>query len=394
MADMKIAYILGMYPCLTETFAAREITALREMGERVFVFANDGEKSGKQTDIFYRPTFFSPDGIYSFFSFFIKRPTCLLGFWYLVFRLFIESVSDGVYLARNIHTVVFFCRKINEERIDHIHSFFLSRPACIGLAVSKLAGVGFSIGAHARDIYVESGALAVKAERAEFIVCCTASGQRHLQEKLGIDMRGKVYLNYHGVEDCYTERKPKSSELRVLGVGRLVHKKGFEYFIRAMAIVARNRPTVRAEIIGTGAEDGKLKELAVRLGALRYVYFFGAKSHREALESIGQADILVAASVLAGDGDRDGIANVVLEAFASGCAVVSSDLEAMREVVRDGETGLVVQAGQVQELADAILRLIDDQELRGYLAGNAYRFVRENFDSRKNAQQLIELFQR
>ncbi len=393
MADMKIAYVLGKYPCLSETFAAREITALRKMGQRIFVFANDSGKSEKQTDVFYKPMFFSLDGVYSVLSFFIKRPMCFFRFWCLVFRLFAESAGDGVYLARNIHTAVFFCRKIIEERIEHVHSYFLSRPACIGLAVSKLAGVGFSIGAHARDIYVESGTLAVKAERAEFIVCCTASGQRYLRQTLPADLRDKVYLNYHGVEDCYAQRKGDTSELKVLGVGRLVRKKGFEYFIKAMAIVTRNRPAVKTEIIGAGYQEMKLKELVVRLGITKHVCFLGAKNRRQTLEAIGRADILVSASVIDNDGDRDGIANVVLEAFASRCAVVSSGLEAMREVVKDGETGLVVDSEQVRELADAILRLVDDEGLRGYLANNAYRFVRENFDSRKNGRRLIELFQ-
>ena len=393
MADMKIAYVLGKYPCLTETFAAREITALREMGQRIFVFANEIGKRTKQTDVFYKPMFFSLDSVYSVLSFFIKKPTFFFRFWYLVFRLFAESAGDGLYLARNIHTAVFFCRKIIEEQIEHVHSYFLSGPACIGLAVSKLAGVGFSIGAHARDIYVESGALAVKAERAEFIVCCTASGQRYLQEKLPAELRDKVYLNYHGVDNCYAEKKAGTSELRILGVGRLVPKKGFEYFIKAMAIVARNRPLVKTEIIGAGYQEKKLKELAIKLGITKHVCFLGAKNHQETLEAIGRADILVSASVIDNDGDRDGIANVVLEAFASRCAVVSSDLDAMREVVKDGETGLVVDSEQVQELADAILRLVDDEGLRGYLANNAYRFVRENFDSSKNGRRLIKLFQ-
>ncbi|MCK4886933.1 MAG: glycosyltransferase family 4 protein [Planctomycetes bacterium] len=393
MADMKIAYVLGRYPCLSETFAAREMATLRKMGQKIFVFANDGRKSTKQRDVFYKPAFFSPDGIYSVLSFFVKKPMCFFRFWYLVFRLFVESAGDGLYLARNIHTAVFFCRKVIEKRIEHVHSYFLSRPACIGLAVSKLAGVDFSIGAHARDIYVESGALRVKVERAKFIVCCTASGQRYLRGKLGAKHRRKVYLNYHGVEDCYVERKRGTSELKILSVGRLVRKKGFDYFIRAMAIVVKNRPEVKAEIIGSGYEERKLKELVVRLGVAKHVCFGGAKSHRETLKAIGRADILVAASVVADDGDRDGIPNVVLEAFASGCAVLASNLETIREVVKDGKTGLIVAPEQVQELADAILRLVDDQELRKYLADNAYRFVRENFDSRKNAQRLIGLFQ-
>src|SRR5262249_10197977 len=110
------------------------------------------------------------------------------------------------------------------------------------------------------------------------------------------------------------------------------------------------------------------------------------------MRHVQQAAVLVLPCVIATDGDRDGLPNVLLEAMALGTPCVSTDVTGIPEVVRNGETGLMVPQHDPVALAEAVERLLVDSELRLRLAARARQLIEQEFDIRRNAAQRRALF--
>jgi glycosyltransferase involved in cell wall biosynthesis len=158
-------------------------------------------------------------------------------------------------------------------------------------------------------------------------------------------------------------------DLFVLGLGRLVDKKGFSDLLAAVA----QTPGVHAVIAGQGDLLGPLEAQARATGAR--VSFPGALDRNAASEALGAADVVAVPSVRDRAGNVDGLPNVLLEALAAGRAVVASRVAGIPDVVRDDETGLLVPPGDPPALAAALLRLRREPETRARLGASARRLA-------------------
>lgn len=163
------------------------------------------------------------------------------------------------------------------------------------------------------------------------------------------------------------------SPVRLLAVGRLVEKKGFHVLLDALADID---PTLwELMIVGDGPERRTLEDAASALP----VTFAGQLSREDLTRADAQADVAVFPSVRAASGDQDGLPVALLEAMASGCAVIVSDLPGLDEAVKPGVTGLSVASGDVVALREALLSLIGDAALRQSL-GRAAALRAQDFD--------------
>ena len=115
-------------------------------------------------------------------------------------------------------------------------------------------------------------------------------------------------------------------------------------------------------------------------GCAACVRFLGALKNEELPAVYQRAGVVVFPSIVSDDGDREGFGLVLVEAMGCGCAAVVTDLPAMRDIVSDGKTGLVVSQKNSVQLAKAVIRLMGDSELRSAIARKGRRHVRENFD--------------
>ena len=127
------------------------------------------------------------------------------------------------------------------------------------------------------------------------------------------------------------------------------------------------------------AGDGSLRARLVRAAAGLPVTIVPWKPHVELMVEVASAAVVAAPSVVAPDGDRDGIPNIVLEAMATGTPVVGSSVGGIGEVIRDGETGYLVEPGDAKALADALLRVFDEPEKTNEMTANAREVVRREF---------------
>ena len=205
--------------------------------------------------------------------------------------------------------------------------------------------------------------------------------------------RSKIKRIYNGLDlTRFGYAAPRYRAPLVLGVGRLVEKKGFDVLLEACAKLAEKGREFRCEIIGHGDLESELRAQidALRIGEVAQLV--GPYPSPRVIERMQEAAVLAVPCVIGDDGNRDGLPTVLLEAMALGTPCVSTDVTGIPEVIRDAETGLLVPQHDANALADAIDRLIGDAAIRVKLAENARRLIDSEFDIEVNARQLRESF--
>lgn len=174
--------------------------------------------------------------------------------------------------------------------------------------------------------------------------------------------------------------------------GSLLRSGFATWLIEACAVLRDRNREFSCSIVGGGDLEGELQDLIVRRELGSTVELLGPRPQSEVIQIVQQATVLAAPCVIADDSNRDGLPTVLIEAMALGTPCVSTDVTGIPEIARHEQTGLMVSQRDPSELADAIERLFDDQDLRVLLAKNARRLVETEFDIHQNAAELRELF--
>lgn len=167
---------------------------------------------------------------------------------------------------------------------------------------------------------------------------------------------------------------------QLLFVGRLVEKKGLPYLLHALQQLLPTHPDLQLVVAGSGTAQADLIQLGESLGIGQHVTFVGRLEHSSLVRLYQTSTLAVFPFVQAKDGDMEGLGLVMVEAMGCGCPVVVSDLPAVRDVIRQGETGCVVTAADSAALAMAIASLLADPVQRQTLSTQALATVRNGFD--------------
>ncbi|MFO7946811.1 MAG: glycosyltransferase family 4 protein [Armatimonadota bacterium] len=171
----------------------------------------------------------------------------------------------------------------------------------------------------------------------------------------------------------------------VLFVSRLIERKGLQHLLDALAEVAAEGLEFRLKVVGDGPMREKLQEQTARLGLLQQVEFMGLQPRSRLPEIYRSAHIFCLPSA------SEGMANVVLEALASGLPLVVTDVPGTRELVEEGQNGFVVDSAGPEILAAPLQKLIADGELRRSM-GETSRERSKPFAWSKMAQKYIALY--
>jgi len=391
---MKTAYITTTFPCQSETFVLREILQLQKTGLEITVFAvqKDNIKTPYNGQVFYRPPRFSKFSLYCIFELLKKHP---LSFW-VISKLFFYSIfrnpKEALTLITNIHTIAAFAKLIEDNAIEHIHACFLSFPAVIALAISKITNIDFSISAHARDIYTEKGNAKLKITNASFVAVCNQAALKHLENTIPAELSKKLFLIHHGIEIPKIGPDNLKNKYSIVAIARLAEKKGLKYLVRAMKLVTEQEPSCKLTMIGQGPENKTLISLTQKLGISENITFAGQLEHRQTLNILSSASALIVPSIIAKDNDRDGIPNVIIEAFISKTPVIASELPSIKEVITHNKIGLLVPCKNPEKIAHAIIKLLNNNALSNRLSENGFKFALQNFNIEKNAGLLAKLF--
>jgi glycosyltransferase involved in cell wall biosynthesis len=324
----------------------------------------------------------------------VLRPRAYFGtFLYLISRPH-PSLKTRAMTVFHFAEGVFAAYFLRGENWDHLHAHFIDRAATVALVASRLIGIPYSLTAHASDIYVNPILLKEKLGGAKFVATCTGYNRDYLSQFGEGLFNHKLNCIYHGLELDRYRRKPAPSPDKaiLLSVGQLKERKGFRYLVGACRLLIDRGYAVECHIIGEGPLRTDLEEQIRQLSLEGSVLLCGSLLHQEVIEQYQAAAVFVLPAVLGGDGDRDGIPNVILEAMAMELPVVSTNHSGIPEVVQHGVTGLLVSPADEAALAEAIAKLLEDADLRRRLGRNGRQTVAEKFDVERNVTRLLGEF--
>lgn len=276
------------------------------------------------------------------------------------------------------------------DTLVHVH--FAAGAALNALRATRVAGRGFSLTAHAYDIYKTPTNLEEKVRSAHLVTSGCDYTVADLRRIAGPDRADRVHRIVMGVDpEQFRRSTPHPDGRTVLAVGRLVPKKGFVHLIRAAADPALSEAVDRVVILGDGPLRGELELEAERLGVADRVELAGRIEHHEVRHWLERAAVLAMPCVVADDGDRDSMPVVVKEALAMEIPVVASDEVGLPELVRP-EFGRTVPPADPGALAAALRELLDlTPEERASMGRAGRRFVSEHANIEAETAKLSAL---
>jgi glycosyltransferase involved in cell wall biosynthesis len=405
-----VAFILKGYPRLSETFIAQEIAALERRGLAIEIVSlrhpTDASVHPVHREIKARITYL-PEYLH-------REPLRVLAAWARARRLPGYARAWRIWRAdlardRSANRIRRFgqaCVLATEvaPRVGWLHAHFLHTPASVARYAAIMAGLPWSGSAHAKDIYTSPDwELSEKLADCRWLVTCTAANRDHLAR---LAPPGRVGLVYHGLDlsrwPAGPVRPPRNGSLpakegapadpvMLIAVGRAVEKKGLDDLIGALALLPAGL-SWHLTHIGGGPLKEALQRQAAEAGLAARLTWMGARPQEEVLAAYRQADLFCLAPRIAGDGDRDGLPNVLMEAQSQGLAVVATRVSAVPELIVDGANGLLVEPGDRAGLAAALERLIRDPELRARLGAAGEARVRDEFAMEAGIDDLAARF--
>jgi colanic acid/amylovoran biosynthesis glycosyltransferase len=287
-----------------------------------------------------------------------------------VFRRYNAIVALAEYGDLAVHAVA-ACDRVNIPLIAHFHGYDASR----------------------RDVLQQNAAGYEKLFRHAAGIVAVSHSMRDQLIELGAPAE-KVHYNPYGV-DCnyFSGSKPAGSAPILLAVGRFTEKKAPHLTLRAFARTLLHVPHARLRMIGDGPLRASCISLAGELGIDHAVAFLGTQGPAVVEEEMRIARAFVQHSLKAPSGDSEGTPVAILEAAASGLAVISTRHGGIPDVVIEGETGFLVNEGDVEGMSLFMTRVLDDPDLAGRFGESGRCRVQREFSMDMRIGHLADIIE-
>lgn len=328
-----------------------------------------------------------------------------------------ESLEGGVRIKRQLYALapavatsaLWTCNRVlSRERLDLVHAHWVVPNGPIGALAARRHKLPLVISLHGSDISVSqrSGWIG-RLTRSSFAraAAVTAPSEDLLERARGLGATGLLELIPYGADvDAFVADSAAAARIReqlglpgdhtvVCAIGRFVHWKGFDCLIEAFAKASFVLPHMRLVFVGDGDLREDLEARAKSLGVSQKVTFAGMASRHEMPGYLTAADIVVVPSIHY-DGYVDGLPNVALEAMAAGKPLVATRVGGLPQLVQSGENGLLVDERDPDALADAIVMLARDPDLRGRLGENGRTLIRDSMNWDVVAERFESVYER
>jgi glycosyltransferase involved in cell wall biosynthesis len=293
---------------------------------------------------------------------------------------------------------VWLAKELKGSSVQSVHVHFAWLSGAAGMILSQLLDLPFTVTAHAYDIYsVQNDLLNLTAQMADHLVTISEYNRQVILRRLNTLASEKITVIRCGIDlDKFQFELGELANpcFEITSVGSLIEKKGHEYLIRACHELELQGINFHCVIVGGGENKQLLQTLIRDLNLEDRVFLVGPQTQTWVIDRLRKSDLFALACVTAKDGECDGIPVVLMEALAMQVPVISTSVSGIPELVRDGETGLLVPERDSSALASAIVCMIQNKSLSQRLAREGRVLVKEDYDVTKNAGQLVALFQR
>jgi glycosyltransferase involved in cell wall biosynthesis len=384
----SIAVICSRYPAVSHAFLVNEVRALREQALDVHTFtirrpAADVLRSGAYREEAERTFAVLPPRPLRLFASHVRaalsRPLRYLACLSLSLRLTSGGPRHALWRAFYFAEAVLVWDECRRRGVRHLHAHFANVGSDVAMLAAHLGGAGWSwsFTMHGCTELFDGTKhrLPEKLRRADVAICNSHFTRSQLMRLAGHEHWHKLRVVRCGVDSRHftpAERRPAGGPLRILTVARLVRAKGHAVLLEALSSLRDEGIETVATFVGDGPERERLERLACELRL--DVRFTGAVGQDELPDYYNDAQVFCLPTL------DEGLGVVLLEAMASGLPAVSSRLMGVPEVIRDGESGLLVPPGRPDELANALRRLAQSPELRERMGCSGRAIAVEEFD--------------
>lgn len=396
---MRVAYLVNQYPMVSHSFIRREIVALEGLGASVLRVASRGWDATlvDPADLAERKKtkYLLEAGVgrllASLLRTFVSSPMLLLRAAGLAARTArMSSRPLPVHLAY-LGQACLLRELAREERVDHVHAHFGTNSTEVAMLCAALGGPRYSFTVHGPEEFDMPAGLHLKEkiERAQFVAAISSFGRSQLYRWIGHAQWNKVKVVRCSVDESFTQVVvPPATESRTaVCVGRLCEQKGQLLLLAAAREMVERGHDIELVLAGDGEMRPELERLVAAYGLQSRVRITGWVSAAEVRSLLLGARALILPSF------AEGLPVVIMEAMALGRPVISTRIAGIPELVREGQEGWLVPAGDCQALVDAWIELLQAEPARLQAMGeSARRRVALRHSPSEAARKLMQLF--
>lgn len=299
-------------------------------------------------------------------------------------------------------------KTIKKEKFDVVSAHWILPNGFISYLATKFIHIPYTVTLAGSDVYVSNknklfSFMAKKAAENANVVLADSPTYVNQLKKTGAHVKNysiipypvdtsMLKINLGGVSTLRNELNLKQDTITLLGVGRLVYKKGFKYLLKAFSKVTKKHKEVILIIVGVGDLENELKELTKSLHIESFVKFVGNIKRDKIVAFYNLADIFIMPSVVDEGGNIDDRPVALLEAIACGKPVIATNFPGNALSIKDSISGFLVPQKDVKSLEHAIILLIESKGLRMRMGKEASKLASKNFGIKTIGEKYSSLF--
>ena len=401
MTPVVVAYVASRFPEVTQTWMLREMDAVVQDPEvecELFGLFPPMKRTGtlhpsaeRWMQHLRRPGPAASLGAVLWWA--TRRPAALLGALGAVIRAYWRKPGLLVRALVTVAAASAHARAIEGLGVSHLHAHTATYPLLAAWMCRRLTGATYSFTAHAHDIFMDQTFLPERLAEARFAVAISEFN-REFMARFGSGST-PVHVIRCGIDVSAYRFHPRELErgrpLRALAIGGFKDYKGHRYLLEALARTS-GLERVELDLVGDGPLREELVSLADRLGLGDRVTFHGALAEPEVIARLDRADLFVLPSIVTPEGNTEGLPVVLMEAMAAGAPIVATRVTAVPELVRDGETGLLVDPADADALGRGITALLDDPDAARRRSEAGRALIEREYDVNVTGAALARLF--
>lgn len=399
-----IAVFLSRFPLITETFILREVIEMERQGQpvRLIPLLKESpdvvhEEARPWIERAEYTPFLSRKIVASNFRLLRRRPMRYLSLLGHVLLGCSKSVNLLIGALGILPKSVYLAEKLAADGVSHLHAHYATHPALAVKIISDITGLPYSFTTHAHDIFVHRAMLKEKIRGACFVRVISRFNQDFLRRLDPSIPREKLPLVRVGIRADYFEpddTSPAQRKPQILCVAAFKPYKGLKVLIEACGRLRAEGCDFSCELVGDGPLRPVIEEHVARYGLQDQVHLRGILPQHEVAKLMATSSVFVLPSVVAEDGQMEGIPVALMEAMALRRPVIASRLSGIPELVEDGKTGFLVEPGDVQALVASLKRVCADVELARRVGEAARNTVVTRYNLERSVAKLIGLLDR